>query len=172
MNTALHFAAQFTKDKKCIQILLENGADPLSRNRVYETPLDLASRYGKIDFVTLFLESKSDIISQIYKVGTRPKTSPFHLAARSGHKEVCRIFVEARVDINAFNAEGSTALHEATQFGKKDVVLYLLEKGADPSRKNDISQTPLELFNTFNKNAHGHVIQKLLMGIFFFFFLL
>ena len=161
-NTALHFAAQFGKDRKCAQVLMEKGANPLIRNRIYETPLDLASRFGKTELVNIL--ANSEVLAQIYRSGERPRSSPLHLAARNGHREVCKILLANGVNIDILNAEGATPLHEATQFGKKDVVLFLLQNGANPKITNDISQTPLELFQLFNSNAQGNLIPTLLIG--------
>jgi len=159
-NTPLHYAAQYGKDKRCVQALMEGGANVVVKNRTNETPVDLAARFGKVEMVQLL--ATKDQIGKIYIRNQRPKCSPFHLAARSGHRDVCEVLLQSGVPIDCLNAEGNTALHEATQFGKKDVVLFLLQSGANANIKNDVGQTPLELFNTFNSRAQGNVIQSLL----------
>jgi len=44
-NTPLHFTAQYGKDNRTALELLKGGANSSLRNKNYETPLDLASRY-------------------------------------------------------------------------------------------------------------------------------
>ena len=160
-NTPLHFAAQYGKEKRCAKILVEKGAFTLLRNKAGETPLELASRFGKAEIVGV-LASRDDL-KVIYR-DDRPKSSPFHLAARSGYKEICGIMLQAGVSIDLQNIEGNTALHEATKFGKKEVVLFLLQRGANPLVANNSSDTPLDIYNAFNSRAQGSVIQNLLIA--------
>lgn len=42
-----------------------------------------------------------------------------------------QILLEAGADVNAQDGRGFTALHRAAEMGKKDFVMYLLDKGAD-----------------------------------------
>ena len=152
-NSPLHFVAQFGKDKSPAVLLLEAKATPVLRNKMNETPLDTAARYGRTDVVSVL--ATTAILGQIYKKGSRPISSPLHLAARNGHTEVIRILLQAGVVINGINHEGNTALHEATQFGKRTVVLQLLQAGASVKALNDIGQTPLQLFNVFNAKSQN-----------------
>jgi len=129
----------------------------------------------------------AEILEQIYRRGERPRSSPLHLAAGNGHVEIVKTLLKAGVDINVLNFEGSTALHEvaqktksaqtekkyfffefkATQFGKRAVVLLLLQSGASVVMTNDRQQTPLKLFYAFNGNAQNNPIMAMLMGALF-----
>lgn len=56
-------------------------------------------------------------------------TTPLHLAAKNGHREVIRQLLKAGIEINRQTKTG-TALHEAALYGKTEVVRLLLEVGA------------------------------------------
>ena len=75
--------------------MLHHGADPTLRNHKDESPLDLASMYGRIDAVDVLLKTKPNLVKHLTS-----KHSPLHLAARNGHKKVVRMLIEAKFDIN------------------------------------------------------------------------
>ena len=57
-----------------------------------------------------------------------------------------------RIDVNARDDSGSTALHYAAQSGLKRCVEYLLAHGADPYAENKSGLTPFDLARV--KNHH------------------
>jgi ankyrin repeat protein len=66
-------------------------------------------------------------------------------AARSGHLSVVRMLVEEfGADVNRRNEseDGSSPLHGTSHGGHGDVVRYLLQRGADASRKNNYKERP------------------------------
>lgn len=71
---------------------------------------------------------------------------PFlHKAADMGHVDVARVLIEhdpARINAER-QADKATPLHMAAAKGHADMVLLLLEAGADPSKKNQQNRTPL-----------------------------
>lgn len=58
------------------------------------------------------------------------------LAARGGHAAVVRRLLEARVDVDAQNAYGDTALILASQANAPEVVDLLLRAGAHAALRN------------------------------------
>jgi len=66
-----------------------------------------------------------------------------HFAARQGAIASVRALVEARADVNAASADGTTPLVIATINGQYDTAAYLLEHGADPNRASRNGMTPL-----------------------------
>jgi hypothetical protein len=73
------------------------------------------------------------------------KTTMLYSAARSGHLPVVRMLVEEfGADVNRRNEseDGSSPLHGACYGGHGDVVRYLLQRGADASRKNNYKERP------------------------------
>lgn len=84
----------------------------------------------------------------------------FIYAARDGDFEFVKECVEnKKVDINAVNDNGNTALHMAAFNNRPEMVKYLLEHGADPSLRNKdgvfSGDTPLD-------QARGDEVKQLL----------
>jgi len=59
--------------------------------------------------------------------------------------EAIKLCLERGVDINAFNTNGTTAVHSAVQRGAQKVVRYLAEHGAKLDMKNKQGRTPLDI---------------------------
>ncbi|KAM7411599.1 hypothetical protein PAMA_021539 [Pampus argenteus] len=95
------------------------------RNNKFETPLDLAALYGRLEVVKLLLCAHPNLLSCNTK-----KHTPLHLASRNGHLSVVEVLLDAGMDIN-YETEKGSALHEAALFGKTDVVQRLLSAGID-----------------------------------------
>ncbi|HIE92488.1 MAG TPA: ankyrin repeat domain-containing protein [Acidobacteria bacterium] len=62
-----------------------------------------------------------------------------------------RVALDARVDINAANEHGETALHAAAYHNANDVIRFLVTAGARIDATNAARQTPLRI-------ADGHLI--------------
>ncbi|KAK6035038.1 ankyrin repeat protein [Cooperia oncophora] len=86
--------------------------------------------------------------------GEAHKASALHLAARNGHTHiVCRL-LENGWDVNRTTVLG-TALHEASGYGRAQVVRFLLHAGINSSLTNASGLTALEYAK---KNAHRNPI--------------
>jgi hypothetical protein len=57
------------------------------------------------------------------------------LADRETVEEVLRVLLSDGCDINAYNAWGETPLHDAILFNDARMVAFLLDHGADPSKR-------------------------------------
>lgn len=78
-----------------MKVLLEELTDPTMRNNKFETPLDLAALYGRLEVVKMLLNAHPNLLSCNTK-----KHTPLHLAARNGHKAVVRVLLDAGMDSN------------------------------------------------------------------------
>ena len=54
---------------------------------------------------------------------------------------------ELGMDVNMRDHEGNTALHHAATRGDNEMILYLVEKGADPKAVNREGQTTVDMAN-------------------------
>ena len=76
-------------------MLLEELTDPTMRNNKFETPLDLAALYGRLEVVKMLLNAHPNLLGCNTK-----KHTPLHLAARNGHRAVVQVLLEAGMDSN------------------------------------------------------------------------
>ncbi|EKX45469.1 hypothetical protein GUITHDRAFT_108733 [Guillardia theta CCMP2712] len=61
----------------------------------------------------------------------------------TGYLDVVEVLTAHGASVNAVNCFNTTPLHQAAFWAHKDVVVKLLELGADPVAKNDAEMTPL-----------------------------
>jgi len=115
-TTPLMRAAK-TVDVRVMRLLLEGGADPTLTQRDYTTPLMIALG------------------------GSRGGPA----AAEGTIIEALQLFLDYGADVDAFNANGQTAVHLAAQRGADSVVKFLAERGAKLDMKNKQGRTPLDL---------------------------
>lgn len=69
--------------------------------------------------------------------------------------------LEARVDVNASQSDGATALHWAAHWDDEDMVERLVKAGATVNVTNELGATPLWLASV---NANPAVVEKLLVA--------
>ena len=84
-------------------MLLEELTDPTMRNNKFETPLDLAALYGRLEVVKMLLNAHPNLLSCNTK-----KHTPLHLAARNGHKAVVQVLLDAGMD-SSYQVAGRAA---------------------------------------------------------------
>jgi uncharacterized protein len=118
------------------------------------TPLMRAAKSGDVVVMRMLLDAgASPALTQ------RDYTNALMLAAGGGGRpsayaappteadalEAVTLCVEHGADVNAFNANGQTALHLAAQRGADSVVRYLADHGARLAIRNKQGRTPLDL---------------------------
>ncbi|VVC42900.1 Ankyrin repeat-containing domain,Ankyrin repeat [Cinara cedri] len=141
-----------------VKVLLEMGADPLSRDRKNRIPRDFtdnnkikqllqyaeiyhAAKNGQIDQLKALLAKNIDVNANNDKY----RHTPLHYAAEWGQIEVVKYLIEQGADVNAKSKYRSTPLHYAAEWGQIEVVKYLIEQGADVNIQNKLKETPLHL---------------------------
>jgi ankyrin repeat protein len=124
-TTALARAAK-SGDVAMMKVLLEGGADP---------------RMTQKDGTTVAMIATSARGQRVYaataSVGT-PATEEDALAA-------LELLVNASIDVNATNANGQTALHNAAARGSDAIVKYLVDKGAALDVKDKQGRLPIDI---------------------------
>ena len=71
-----------------------------------------------------------------------------HRFAPTGMLEAVKFLVEeVHADVNAQDADGNTALHNAAARGDNEMILYLVSKGADVKAVNRMGQTTVDMAN-------------------------
>ncbi|UKZ78532.1 hypothetical protein TrVFT333_006275 [Trichoderma virens FT-333] len=102
------------------------------------TGLHLASWFGLIAAVDLFLSNNSDI-----EAPNESGETPLHIAARKGHESIVQLLLDMDANINAKNKDGKTPLHYAACYGQEAVVQMLLDRGANIEATTTYGRTPL-----------------------------
>lgn len=130
--TPLH-AAAYQGHEMVVKILLKNGGDVKARNRLGETPIDLAlkgwsrgveRREGPINCLICMAKSAPETI-----LGSR---GLLHIAARKGSDSIVRQLLELGVDPNEIDEHGWTSALVALQYDRPAIVDILKSHGQNP----------------------------------------
>ncbi|XP_078257289.1 caskin-2 [Rhinoraja longicauda] len=159
----LHLAAQYGH-YEVSEMLLQHQSNPCIINKLKKTPLDLACEFGRLKVAQLLLNSNMCVAlleGQSKDSADANFTTPLHLAAKNGHKDIIKLLIKAGIDANRV-AKTGTALHEAALCGKTEVVRLLLDAGIDVSIRNTYSQTALDIVNQFTTSQASKEIKQLL----------
>lgn len=105
----------------------------------------------EIDIHSAIVSNNIEAIKQYVLAGTDLNlkdpfggSSPIISAALFGKTEIVKILVDAGVDINFKNNDGSTALHTAAFFCRPEIVQILLDNGIDKTVRNNMGSTAYE----------------------------
>jgi ankyrin repeat protein len=162
--TPLHMAAGNTQ-KDIVELLLAKGADVNAKNKKGLTPLHCAA--GETgDIVELLLAKRADVNAKTKKwdsLGLAPGMTPLHMAAHDGSRDIAKLLITYKAEVNARNDIGWTPLHEAADRCYKDMVKLLLANKADINAKEDLfKHTPLHRAVMCLPNQQKEVVALLL----------
>ncbi len=143
-RTALFYAAA-AGHVEAVEILLLGGADPSMQDKSYKTAREYAedkSRQSVVSLIDTWLVNKTVTTNlpndskSLYKGKT-----PLMIASRNN--DICRIkkLLESKVDVNAIDEEGRSALFYAAAAGHKEAVNELLNAGIDLLIEDKSSKT-------------------------------
>src|SRR5215510_8290940 len=140
----LHSAAG-TGNAPMVKLLLAHGAKVDAVDSKGGTPLIAAALASDIgggaDVLEILLAAGADP----RRADTGNQMTALHYAGAKGRIEVAEILLNAGVDINIRDGQGSTALHHAAGDGKLAMVQFLVAHGADVNIANKTGETPLQL---------------------------
>ena len=119
--TPLVFAAKGA-DAKMMRLLVKYGADPTLSNRKGTTPLMAAAGV------------------EMFNPNEDSGTNEEGLAA-------VEVALELGNDVNATNSDGDTPMHGAAWRGSNEIILRLVEAGAELNLENNRGYTPLQIAN-------------------------
>ncbi len=140
----------YSKDKSAfVQLLLDHGADPNRAKQYGLTPLQFAVMNAKTKYLPLLLAKGGNLhVRDQYQ-----KTLLMLIASQSvGDDEISnedearsmQILIDNKVDINAVDVDGKTALiHAAKNAVVKENVELLLKNGANPHMKDNQGRTAM-----------------------------
>src|SRR5262249_43822886 len=137
-----------------IKILLAHGASPNARlkkpiigrhnNLVGDTslgegttPLMRAAKGNDLPVLRLLLGGGADPTLTLKDRSTT--------AMMASSLDAIKLLVDNGVDVNAFNTNGQTIVHNAAARGANAIIQYVAEKGARLDKKDKQGRTPLEI---------------------------
>jgi len=142
-DTALHYAVDRGYEK-CVELLLEAGADPDAPNHLDGTPLVRAIIYcpaaKNLAITKLLIGHKADVnkVSHQY--------APLNWAAMKNKLELVKLLVRAGAKVNAQDPDMKLSpLHFSAFWGNVEMARFLLESGADMALENGDSLTAYDL---------------------------
>lgn len=171
-----------------VKELVSSGLNPSSRNVDNRTPLHFAASEGHLDIVKYLIEEKNvevnvgdrhgntplfeaingehnEIVEYIKSKGGDliPRSNASHdlcEAVLSGDLSKVKSLIESGIDINAPDAQGSTALHIASSNGKVDITQLLIDSGAQINITNRFGYTPLQDAIRNNQTEVAELLRK------------
>ena len=133
----IHDAAE-AGDSARLSSLLNDGADPNTKDRWCKTALMWASRKGHRECMELLITKGADLNEK-----DEDGTTALMWASRKGHRECMALLITKGVDLNEKNNDGNTALMVASKNGKRECMEELIPKGASLDEKNNAGMTAL-----------------------------
>ena len=107
--------------------------------------------YGKFETALHFfaIENRVDLVRWLLARGANPNgiavdESPLQVAAQLGHRGVCNALIEAGADLDRLDYSGETALHKASANGHIEIIIDLLDAGADPTIPEMCGELPID----------------------------
>ena len=110
------------------------------------TPLIIAARDGKLNFVKVLLRYEANIEARgTIKIDGKviEGCTALWVAAAKGHFDVVRLLIEQNAEVDGRTSSNSTPLRAAAFDGHLDIVRCLVENGADVNARNYFNSTPL-----------------------------
>ena len=142
-RTALHYASE-RGDFKVAEALLSKGAiDEKAWNQC--TPLMLAAERGHIDILLHLINHGADV----NKKDGRGRTALHYASERGDFKVAEALLSKGAIDEKAWNQ--CTPLMLAAERGHIDILLYLINRGADVNKKDGRKRTALHYASTRGK---------------------
>ena len=137
-HTALIKAARLGH-KRCVDYLLESGADPEKRDHEGRTALMHSASKGHLICTGALLKAGADVNSR----DVNGCTVLMHAMYNESHHAVVVMLLEAGADVNGTNHDGYTTLYYASWKGFHSYLPLLISKGADVNKACCGNQTAL-----------------------------
>jgi ankyrin repeat protein len=116
-------------------------------------PPELVGLFNRLKQTAAFDEVSFDDVNATSVEGD----NALHWAARQNDLAAARLLTEAGINIDQHGDLGRTPLHEAASFGHRDMVLLLIQSGADVHARTE-GDVPFELAR---RNGHTEICDLL-----------
>nr|XP_015920662.2 putative ankyrin repeat protein RF_0381 [Parasteatoda tepidariorum] len=163
VNTDAGNLLHHTNNVQIASLLIDKGAKINARNRYRKTPLHIAVENNNSELVSLLLKNGASMSD----VEVICKKNALSVAISNNNLTIVKLLVESGCNIHEpMNMFLDNTLHLALRtalngfFGNNEMILYLLEKGADPTVPDSDKHYPIHLALK-NKNCSPSMISKL-----------
>ena len=113
--------------QEIVELLLKHSANPHSITDFGDSAISYAALFGHKEIVKLLINSGVNVNWQHAKIAA----TALHFAASNGHRETSELLIDAGAVIESRNTYGKTPLLVAAMANHVDVVVLLLERGAN-----------------------------------------
>lgn len=130
-------------------LLAQPTIDPEATNAADETALMLTLIAGDVD-------ASRKLLARGAKT-QRPGWSPIHYAASGPSTELTKLLLDGGASVDAESPNGTTALMLAARHAPEATVELLLQRGADPQRRN---QRGLQAIDFAEAGGRGYLVER------------
>ena len=120
--------------------------------------LSVVSGFSRTDSVWSYL---IPLVLAVLSIGAAGRDLPLVDAARNGDRDAVNRLLQQKVDVNAAEADGTTALHWASYLDDVASADALIRAGANVNAANDLGATPLW---AASQNASPAMVRRLLQA--------
>jgi ankyrin repeat protein len=143
--TPLHIAILNRAQANVVKIIIDQGARTSAADAVGRTPLRMAVDMQNWETVKLLADAGADPFST-----AGDSKTPAAITLAAGIEPVRALF--SGRGISARDSTGNTILHYAAQTGSTELIILLLELGANRNSKNIASESPVDIARRWNRN--------------------
>ena len=183
-ETPLHYAAR-GGSREVTEILIKAGAKISARSKSGNTALKIALGEGHDDIIELLLGAGGRIVTRMGRVSEALQNAAFSdnvaavkrilkarpnahgndaefacLAAHGVKLKILEALVDGGLPINTIDLEGDTPLMYAVRAGRKNVVQFLLSRGANAKIRSKEKKTAAMLASEFGYRDIARLLQK------------
>ena len=154
-KTALYYASGATAPQatRCVELLLENKAQPNAAARNGKTPLHCCCEVGNVATLRALVEAGG-----VINVQDRGKFTPLHSASRCGNLAAVKCLLQASCQVNPQSSSGWSPLHFAAKNNDMRMAMSLVRFDADLNTKNEDGHTPISIAQI---NGHTKLVNFL-----------
>ncbi|HDR3887094.1 TPA: ankyrin repeat domain-containing protein [Bacillus cereus] len=143
--------------EKVVEII---NTDPSVVNSFSEdgwTPLHLAAYFGQKKIASFLLEQGAEIH---IRAKNENENTPLQAAIANKQSELVAFLIEKGSDVNAVQSGGWTGLHEAALLGNEEIIILLLENGANKMIKKNDGKTAYDIALAKGHESLLHHLQE------------
>ena len=141
-----------------IDLLLEQGADPMTKDNQGWNALHVATAFGRDNVLRLLLAKQFDWDLEARAFDGK---TVLLLAVGNGHLTIIDLLLEQGADPTAKDNQGCNAIHRAAGYGRDTVLEFLLTKQSERSLETQTSDGSTALLLAA-KNSHFGAVELLL----------